>query len=298
MGLYDREYYRNDAQSGGGWLKVEGSVVKQLIAVNVAVFVLQLLTWNRGGGVTDWLDLKPDRVVGRFEIWRLLTYAFCHDPRSAWHIVGNMLFLWICGRPVEPIYGPREFLRFYLTASVFSGLCYTAFCLLTNRLAPSLGASGAVMAVTMLCALYFPTQEILLFFVIPVQLRWLVVLFVIFDLHPLLMDLGGGRSMSRVAHAAHLGGLLYGYLYKRFDLRWGRLLADVRLPRWRRLIQSTTGRRPSVKIYQPPREKTETAELKQQVDRLLAKISEQGEGSLTDAERDVLKEASRRYKRQ
>src|SRR5262245_21251866 len=87
MGLYDRDYYRSDPRTSAGWLGGTGSVVKWLIAVNVAVFVLQLLTLRaNGGGLTDWLELKPDRVVRHFEVWRLLTYAFCHHPHEVWHI--------------------------------------------------------------------------------------------------------------------------------------------------------------------------------------------------------------------
>lgn len=296
MGLYDRDYYRSEPRWRG--LPPGGySMCAWLIGVNAAVFVLQLLT-QRSGAVTDWLELDPERVVGSFQLWRLVTYAFCHSPLDVWHIVGNMWFLWICGRGIEALYGPREFLRFYLAAAVFSGLCYTAFAFAIGRPdAPSLGASGAVMAVTMLCSLYYPTQEILLLFVIPVQLRWLVVLFIIFDLHPVLLEIGGGQTGDRVAHAAHLGGLLYGFLFKHFDLRFDRLLKEVRLPRWQSVVRAATRKPPAVRIYQPPRPEVDSTDLNEQVDRLLAKISEQGEASLTDAEREVLKEASRRFKR-
>lgn len=301
MGLHDREYYRN-SPGGGGFLGGATPACHWLIAITAAVYVLQLLTlntlWNPGG-VTSWLQLKPDRVVGGFQVWRLLTYAFCHDPGSPWHILGNMFFLWICGRNIEPIYGPREFTRFYLAAAVFSGLCYTAFSFAIGRMNPSIGASGAVMAVVMVCAIYYPTQEILVMFIIPVQLRWLVLLYVIFDLHPVLIELGSGENFGRVANAAHLGGLLYGYLYQHFDLRFSRLLPGVGWPKWRQLVRSGPSRRNAkVKLYEPPTEdRRPKADLERQVDEILAKISAHGEASLTDAERNVLKEASQRYKR-
>jgi membrane associated rhomboid family serine protease len=301
MGLHDREYYRNSPAGGGGSFGGDSSSIWfRLIVANVAVFVLQLLTLDafRGGGVTGWLEMDPERVIHGFQFWRLLTYAFCHDPNDIWHLIGNMLFLYICGRQVEPIYGAREFLRMYLAAAVLAGVCYLAFGLATDLSNPMLGASGAVMAVAMLCALYYPTMEIIVMFVLPVQLRWIVAAYVVYDLYPVLAALGGGRfQMDDVAHSAHLGGLLYGYLYKRFDLRFSRLFADGGWPWFRQLVPArVTSRGRKVRLYKPPEERESPADLERKVDEILAKISEKGESSLTDAEREVLKEASRRYK--
>lgn len=298
MGVYDRDYYRNDPP-GGGVLGGVAPVCKWLIAINVAVFVLQLLTDDDSGrgGVTEWLILSPSLVVQRFEVWRLLTYAFCHAT-DIWHILGNMFFLWICGCQVEPIYGQREFLRFYLTAAIISGLGFLGFALLTGRNSPSLGASGAVMAVAMLCALYYPTMKIIVMFVIPVELRWLVAMYVVFDTYPLLRELGGSGSLDHVAHSAHLSGLLYGYLFKRFDLRYGRLLGGWSWPKMKRAVRTATTRKPeNVRLYNPPQEAVPTPDLKLRVDEILAKISSQGESSLTESEREILKEASRRFKK-
>jgi len=294
MGLYDRDYYRDDADRNpllGG----ASPTTRLVIIITVVVYVLQLLTGVFSGPVTRWLLLSPDRVIRNFEVWRLLTYAFCHSG-DIWHIIGNMFFLWICGRSVEAIYGPREFLRFYLAAAVFSGIGYCIMALAMGSSAGSLGASGAVMAVVMLCALYHPTQTILFLFIIPVQLRWLVFFYAIFDLHPVLMELGGGQTRSNVAHSAHLAGYLYGWLYKRFDLRFSRLFSGIRVPRMRQLARSATARRPSnVRIYEPPDENERTS-FERRVDEILAKITAQGESSLSEAEREILKEASRRYK--
>jgi hypothetical protein len=209
-----------------------------------------------------------------------------------------MLGLWIFGAQVEPIYGPREFLRFYLTGALVSSLGFLAVQLVVGRGGTMVGASGAVMAVTMLCALYYPSMKILVMFVLPVELRWLVVIYVIYDMYPLLMQLGGARLLDNVAHAAHLGGLGYGYLYKRYDLRYSRLMAGWSWPRWKRLVKTTTRRKPeSVRLYEPPEEHAPTPDLKVQVDEILAKISALGEASLTESERKILKEASRRFKK-
>ena len=299
MGVYDRDYYRNDPP-GGNLMGGVAPVCKWLIVINVVVFVLQLLTLDsRDGGVTGWLFLSPDLVIGHWEIWRLVTYAFCHSPGDLLHLAGNMLFLWIMGSQVEPIYGQREFLRFYLTAALIAGLGFLGFGLVTGGHAPSLGASGAVMAVTMLCAMYYPSMKILFMFVIPIELRWLVPLYVVFDMYPMLMQLGGGAPLDHIAHSAHLSGLLYGYLYKHFDLRYSRLLAGWSWPRVKRLVRTSPLRKSDqVRLYKPPEELGATTDLKARVDEILAKISAQGESSLTEREREILKEASQRYKRQ
>src|SRR5262245_55128238 len=114
MGIYDREYYRHE---GSGFLRSftgQGQVWKWLILINVILFVVQLGTRPANlvgvfdlGPVTDTLCLIPQAVLNG-EVWRLLTYAFLHDPGSLLHIVFNMLFLWWFGSSVEDLYGPRE----------------------------------------------------------------------------------------------------------------------------------------------------------------------------------------------
>lgn len=301
MGLYDRDYYRNDPPGGRLWGGV-APVCKYLIAINVAVFLLQVFTQEprslRSTGVTAWLELSPEQVVDDWQLWRVVTYAFCHNTKDPMHILFNMLGLWWFGSQVEPIYGQREFLRFYLTAAFLSGVGFLLFQLATGYSGVAVGASGAVMAVLMLCAMYYPAMKVLVMFVLPIQLRWLVVLFVIYDMWPVVEALRGVAPADNVAHSAHLAGLLYGFLYKRFDLRYGRLAAGWSWPKLKRVVRSATTRKPdSVRLYQPEEEHAPTPELNRRVDEILAKISTQGESSLTETERDILKEASRRYKK-
>jgi membrane associated rhomboid family serine protease len=297
MGVYDRDYYRNDPP-GGKLMGGVAPVCKWLIAINVAVFILQILTLESpGGGVSGWLELSPLSVVEDWQIWRVVTYAFCHGDLG--HIVFNMLGLWIFGSQIEAIYGEREFLRFYLTAAALSGLGFLAFQMAIGRPGPAIGASGAVMAVMMLCAMYYPSMKILVMFVLPVELRWLVVAYVIYDMYPMIKELGGSNALDYVAHSAHLSGLLYGYIYKHFDLRYSRLMAGWSWPRLKRLVKTSPIRKSeNVRLYEPPEERAPTSDLKVRVDEILAKISAQGESSLTDGEREILKEASRRFKKQ
>ena len=129
MGIYDREYYRRDGPSFLGALPGFGQACKWLILINIVCFVLQLVTrtavadprFDRSdipilqvySPVTAWLELDTNAVL-HGQVWRLLTYAFLHDTGTLWHILFNMLFLWWFGKDVEDLYGPREFLAFYL----------------------------------------------------------------------------------------------------------------------------------------------------------------------------------------
>src|SRR5262249_23485876 len=153
---------------------------------------------------------------------------------------------------------------------------------------PGIGASGAVMAVTMLYALHFPYETIRIIWFFPIEMRWLMIFYVIWDLHPVLLALSGDQFYTGVAHAAHLGGLAFGFLYGWYE---GRLepLVD-RIPwvgrRW------NIGRRPAVRPSVRPRPEPALSD----VDEILKKIHESGQDSLTDEERDALRAASERIR--
>ncbi len=206
-----------------------------------------------------------------------------------WHIVFNMYFLWMFGRLVEPIYGSREFLAFYLTAIVVSGFCFLGVRGVGQIDAELIGASGAVMAVVFLAAMHYPREKVYVMFVIPLEFRWLAVLYALGDLF------GFVRAEGNIAHVAHLGGAAFGVAYKYYGWRmygiWNRLRGGIRLPRLRS--------RPKVRLYKPSGSSygTSRRDLDSQVDRILDKISKQGEASLTDDERELLKQASRKYKK-
>src|SRR5260370_3656025 len=102
---------------------------------------------------------------------------FLHDVSSPGHIIFNMLFLWWFGSDVEDLYGPREFLTFYLTAALAGGVAFvTANQAGLTTASQALGASGAVTAVLLLCAMHYPTRVIYVWFFLPIPI-WLFVLF-------------------------------------------------------------------------------------------------------------------------
>jgi membrane associated rhomboid family serine protease len=240
--------------------------------------------------VQEWFALETDKVVYSGQVWRLLTHAFCHDRTAPWHIFFNMLLLYWFGLTLESMYGSREFLLFYLTAAVFAGLAFVALDLYTGSSRPGIGASGAVMAVVMLYTWHYPHDTIRVFWVWPIEMRYIVVLYALFDLHPLLLTLAGDRVFTDVAHAAHLGGLLFGFLYAHYEWRLEGLTERIAWPRWRR--------RPRLRIAAPPRRgpEPERDEEMSRVDEVLQKIYDSGQDSLTDEERAILQSASERLK--
>jgi membrane associated rhomboid family serine protease len=242
--------------------------------------------------VQEWLQLDTKKVVEQGQVWRLLTCSFCHDRYGIFHIIFNMVFLIWFGCTLERMYGTREFLLFYLTAAVAASLAFVALDLYTGSSVPAVGASGAVFGVVMLYCMHFPHETVCICW-ITIELRWLVLIYLIWDLHPVLLMLTGDPMASGVAHAAHLGGLAFGFLYARSSWRlesvfnWlpGFRVPSVRRARpERRAVATTSGCATHV-------------EEMDRVDLLLEKISRSGADSLTDEEREYLKRASQRIKR-
>ena len=312
MGFEDRDYAW-ESPSRRAYLGGGGIAVKVLIALNAAVFVLQLLSapagsFARGTGPLDaWLGLIPDRVIYRGEVWRLLTHAFLHSVGDFWHILINMYLLWIFGKPVEQRRGTREFVLFYLAAALCGGLFFTGLELLFPSVASlgadqpliCMGASGAVMGVVALMAIWEPQMQILLFFLIPVPLWALAGFYALFETYYVLAQIGLGYS-DGVAHGAHFGGLLVGVGYAK--LGWNFEELTDRLPRFSLDgLKRSVGPRPKVRLHRPDQDDGPDGDgfaddLDRRGDEVLAKIHASGEASLTDAERTTLRLYSERAK--
>jgi membrane associated rhomboid family serine protease len=291
MGLENREYMRDDYEQPPGWRPSGGSlsVTTQLILAMAAVYLLQLAsirtTDSARGGISiveSWLNLQVEPVIRQGQVWRLLTYSFCHSREKLLHLVMNALLLHFAGSMLLGVVARREFLWFYLGGALFSGIASLLFCWAFLPQVQVLGASGAVLAVMTLAALYYPRREVLLMGIIPLQMRWLLALYVAFDLLPLL---SGSWRTGSTANFAHLGGVAFGaiYFYRQmnFERWWDAVWGRVRLRR---------RNRGNLRIY-APNEQPES-QLDSQVDSILQKISEHGEASLTARERNILTQAS------
>ncbi len=287
MGLYDRDYYRGETRPGLH-VRAPQSAVVWIILINVAVWLVgsffffdPLRSLDRLSG---WLALSGDALWKPWLWWQFVTYGFAH-ARDPQHILFNMLGLFILGRDVEWTYGKREFIRLYLALVVAGGLVWSIASTITGNLIPVVGASGAVAGIVVLFALHFPRRTLLLFFLFPMP-AWVVgVLLVAFDILGAL-----GHGGQNVAYIVHLAGAGFAFLYFKAGWRFSRL--GEGLGSW---LQRLRG--PRLRVRRPDDDAGEDMEedFSGEVDRILEKISREGEASLTRRERRVLQDASRRY---
>lgn len=277
MGLYDRDYYQEERESRfvGG----DRPVVTTLILINIGVFVIDYFSQ---GQLTNWLALRSDLLTHPWYAYQLVTAGFLHSTDNIWHIIFNMYSLWLFGREVETLYGRAEFLRVYLVLLVLSSLTWVVCENLINGFAEPprfmLGASGAVTGIIILFACNFPRRVLLIWGVLPVQAWVLALIFVALDL------IGTRQAGTNTAYTAHLGGAAFGFLYFRTRSRFGEIGSAIDFSQWFK-------RRPKLKL----RRAEDDDDLNTRVDKVLEKISREGEESLTRAERKLLENASRRY---
>ncbi len=300
MGIYDREYYRDETR-GSGWLSGAAPACKSIIAINVVCFVFQKLFYP---DFNHWFQNNASLVLHDFQVWRLLTCAFLHgDP---WHILFNMLFLWMVGREMEAFYGKWDFVALYVSAAIVSSLVWVIFDRYDGTPGNNaIGASGAVMAVIVLYTLYYPRQRILVMFIFPVEMWLFLVIYLGYNFIQMFAPVRG----DNVGYSAHIGGAVYGYLYKVGDLRLSRFQKMLkRRPRLRIVSgeprETSSSPRPSM----GPTWSSSTAasarpsstaiiteeQFDEKFDQILVKIAREGRGNLTDDENRILEEASRR----
>jgi len=180
--------------------------VKWIILANVVMFAVSLFV-----DLYQFLGLVPKRVIESGWVWQVGTYMFMHG--NAVHILFNMLGIWMFGTELERLWGTRFFLRFYAV----TGLGAAATVMLVGLLpfaataptytAATIGASGALYGLLMAFALYYPDRPILMFLLFPVPAKYFVI---IVGAMAFLAGPGG-----EISNAAHLGGLVFAYLYLR-----------------------------------------------------------------------------------
>jgi membrane associated rhomboid family serine protease len=180
------------------------TALKSIIAVNVAVFLLQAVVPS----ITFTFGLRPDAVYGQLHVWQLVTYMFLHG--GLFHILFNMLALWMFGGELERLWGTRYFLKFYFVTGIGAGALTVLVSLIGGfeqlQTAYIIGASGAIYGLLLAYALYFP-DRIIYYIVFPIQAKYFVMIVGAIAFYSSVNESGG------VANVTHLGGLLVGYLY-------------------------------------------------------------------------------------
>ena len=290
MGLYDREYYREERS---GWsLAGQHSMVNILIAINAAVYLIELLFGGGDdrlaeGGFVDHLCVHSDLFSRPWDAWQLLTAGFAHDPNNFLHILFNMFALWMFGREVEGIYGRYEFLRLYLTLVVLTSLSWVTVEYFMNptKPIPMLGASGAITGVIMIyrdalsetAALYLG--------------------------HPADSGLGVWRLL-RAVRSVWTGTNARARTSRRSPTKptWPAPCLDFSTTKAESIWGGSfrpggscpAAAKPKLRVHAPS-EPEETFD--QRLDRILAKIAKSGIDSLSPEEQRLLEDASRRMQR-
>jgi membrane associated rhomboid family serine protease len=195
-------------------------VTLSLIVANVAIYLLYsstgdllapLALWPFGAARAGGLDFAP---------WQLVTYAFLHG--SVLHLFFNMFALYMFGGSIEQVFGSRRYLTYYLVCVISAAATQLLVATMTGGFYPTVGASGGVFGLLLAYGLYFPNNRIMLLFPpIPMPARMFVFVYAVLEL---VMGVTG--TQSGVAHFAHLGGMIGGFIMLRYWRGAG--------PSWRR----------------------------------------------------------------
>ena len=184
-----------------------------LIGLNILVYIA--VHFFRNIPLIPYLAMNPILVIGRGWLWQFVTYMFIHDPRSITHLLFNMLALFIFGRQVEHQMGSREFLLYYFLTGALAGVfSFFAYLFTGNVFVSLMGASGAIFAIQLAFAVFFPRSIIYIWGIIPLQAPVMVLGFTALQI--VFMVTGSGGN---VAHITHLAGFAFGWLY--FIVRFG-----------------------------------------------------------------------------
>lgn len=286
-------------------------VIKNLLIINGVIFFLQLLmqgiTFQGIPGtyyLDHWFALNP--IGSNFQIWQLITYQFMHG--SFTHILFNMFALWMFGMEIENLWGSKKFLYYYLLCGVTAGLFQIFLTpILTGLAAPTIGASGAIYGVMIAFALIFPDRYIYLYFFLPIKAKYLITFLIVIEFFAI-------SPGSSIAHLAHLGGAFAGFIFVLLDKNTNAPIKGI----FRGSSGSFRTKKPfnpfggisdafkhrnenvqDAKFYEINDEgkEDEKSEISQeQIDKILDKISQSGYQNLTEKEKKVLFEASKRMR--
>jgi len=314
MGIYDRDYYREDSRWHNPFARSQATLFLTLLYC--FLFIAQIASADpqrapRGpfghDPITDALELSVPRVLDG-EVWRVATYALVHQPGFIFHILFTCVFLVWIGHQVEDLYGSKEYLAFFVLANLIGGVAYTAIRALTNSDVPLLGPSGGVTAVLVLFALHYPTRTISFRFFIPIPVWLLVAIYALTD----IAGLAQGHA-NPAAVAVHLAGAAFAFVYHTYTLRvlnWLPGAGSAETKTSRRVPQPRLRTRRDEPQPEPAAAAASAGgaglvggggpvdeHLEAKLDEVLEKVQRHGKESLTEDEREILLKASEIYKK-
>lgn len=201
-------------------------VVKVILFTCLGVWIVQFLAQAlfERNYLSALFGVVPQYVFFKGFIWQPVTYMFLHDPVSPFHILFNMLILWMIGGELERHWGSRPFLRYYLVCGIGAGVIVAIQGVLASKPPiPTIGASGAIYGLILAYGMIFSERILLFMFVFPMRARTMaIVLFAMAFFNSL------GQRQSLISHIAHLGGMVIGYLYLKRAWRLGDFYRELR----------------------------------------------------------------------
>ena len=285
--LYDRPYMRKEEFQQGS------PVLKWVLLINLGVFITQCVAerWFRSEIISDIFALAGSHLL-RGQLWVILSYSFLHSTGFLLHIIGNLLVIFFIGRALQPVLGGQKLLALYLGSALLGAIFWLSF---NFRSGQVIGASAAALGLLTTFCLMYPDRaiQVLLFFIIPVTVKprylcWIVLGIELFGF--LFLEISPGGVRSNVAHSAHLGGMLGGWVFFRYFLHrpslFERRKPAVEAPAWYLRNPPTASSGPRFRINIRNRR-----QLQVEVDRILDKINTNGFGSLSKDEQRTLDKA-------
>ncbi|MFH0811310.1 MAG: rhomboid family intramembrane serine protease [Pseudomonadota bacterium] len=215
-------YYNYQRVSFGGPLT---PAVKSLLIACGATFILQQLA---GGKMLYIFGLVPFIFWKDLFLWQLVSYMFLHG--DTFHLLFNLLALYMFGCELERVWGSRFFLKYFFITGIGAGI--SSVCLTPSVAVPTVGASGAIFGLLLAYALYYPNQIVYFNFLFPIKMKYLVIIYGLWTFYLSFAGTGGN-----IAHIAHLGGMLFGFIYLRpyfFLTFFAHLLYKIKLMWFRR----------------------------------------------------------------
>lgn len=301
-------------------------VTRNLLIINVLVYLLASVVELGGKSLTDWGALHFF-MASDFHVYQFITYQFLHGGFT--HLFFNMFALWMFGCVIENVWGPKKFIFYYIICGVGAGLCqemvqFISFAAdgLTSldpaqvlnvngqrlmtvdqimNLSSTIGASGAVYGILLAFGMTFPNERIFIFpLPIPIKAKWFVAIYAIIEFVSAMSSVGDG-----VAHMAHIGGMLFGFLLilywrkrpnsyfnvdatRQFFDKWSRTSRTSHTGETSYTSSNTTYSRPEDDMEYNARKKARQEE----IDKILDKIRVSGYDSLSKEEKRRLFEAS------
>ncbi|MEP7235763.1 MAG: rhomboid family intramembrane serine protease [Ignavibacteriota bacterium] len=296
----------------GGFLE-DTPVIRTLLLANVAMFAFGIFFGKlRLAGVpidfyiTKYLYLWP-LDSGNFYPWQLFTYMFLHG--GFMHILFNMWMLWICGTAFERIWGPKKLILYYFLCGLGGAVAHLVISPLLGGSGPLIGASGAIYGLLIAYGLLFPENVLYIFGLIPLKAKYLIGISVAYELYSI-------RSNDSIGHLAHLGGAVAGLIYLLATSGGLKLFSNFSLRRSQKTSSDWASRSSGPGMFRRRHTDDEDAIdaeyrdiggtatktrisgtriiTQEDVDRILDKIAALGYQNLSEEEREILIEASRK----